>query len=156
MENTNCNSCDYCDYCKYCDHCDYCNYCNHCKYCKNLRMTEHNYFCWSEKYNDKDSFQQKRYRVFNVEVTEDEYNKIEKIYHELEFDKNESYATRFQTAFKKMWDRLKTEEKQGYFDIQNFNWEGFTFITGIEKESTEEMTLKQVCKELGRDIKITK
>ena len=119
-------------------------------------MTEYNYFCWSEKFNDKDSFQQKRYRVFNVEVSESEYNKIRKIYHKLEFDKDESYVTRFQTAFKKMWNDLNKEEKQEYFDIPHFNWEGFTFITGIKKETTEEMTLKQVCKELGRDIKITK
>ena len=116
-------------------------------------MTEYNYFCWSEEYNDKDSFQQKRYRVFNVEVTKDEYNRIRKIYHKLEFDKNESYKTRYKTAFKNMWDKLKEKEKQEYFDIPHFDWKGFTYITGVEKE---EKTLKQVCKELGREIKITK
>lgn len=94
-------------------------------------MTEYNYFCWSKKYNDENSFQQKRYRVFNVEVGKEEYNKIKKIYHELEFDKSESYTTRFQTAFKKMWDKLSEDEKQEYLNIPHFNWEGFTFITGI-------------------------
>lgn len=96
-------------------------------------MTEYNYFCWSKEFNDEDSFQQKRYRVFNVEVTKEEYEKIKKIYHKLEFNSNENYNTRFQTAFKKMWDKLSQEEKQEYFDIPHFNWDGFTFITGIEK-----------------------
>lgn len=117
-------------------------------------MTDYNYFCWSKKYGDENSFQQKRYRVFNVEVGKEEYEKINKIRHKLEFDMNEDYNTRFQTAFKKMWKGLSAEEKQKYFDIPHFNWEGFTFITGIEKEEKEEMTLEQVCKELGRNIKI--
>ena len=118
-------------------------------------MTEYNYFCWANEYNDKDSFQQKRYRVFNKEVSKEEYNEIEKIYHELKFDSNESFNTRYATAFKRMWDKLDSKQKQRYFDIPHFNWDGFTFITGIEPEE-EEMTLKEVCKELGRDIKITK
>jgi len=82
-------------------------------------MTEYNYFCWSTEYNSDTSFQQKRYRVFNVEVGEDEYNKIKKIYRELD---------------KKMWNTLSNEEKQEYFDIPHFSWEGFSYITGIEKE----------------------
>jgi len=67
-------------------------------------MTEYNYFCWSKKYNDDNSFQQKRYRIFNKEVTKEEYNKVNKMYHRLEFDLNEDCETRFQTAFKKMRD----------------------------------------------------
>ena len=120
-------------------------------------MTECNYFCWGKVYNNENSFQQKRHRVFNVEVSKEEYDNISKIYNKLEFDKDERYSTRFQTAFKKMWNELSKEDKQRYFDIPHFDWEGFTFITGIEKEeTTEELTLKEVCKELGRDIKIIK
>ena len=98
-------------------------------------MTEYNYFCWAKKFNDKDSFQQKRYQVFNTEVSKEEYEKIKKIYHPLSFDTDESYSTRFQTAFKKMWETLSEKEKQEYFDIPHFNWEGFTFITGVKKEN---------------------
>ena len=122
-------------------------------------MTEYNYFCWSDEFNDNNSFQQKRYRIFNKEVSKEEYNKVKKIYYKLELDKNEDYETRFQTAFKKMWNKLDEKERQEYFDIPHFNWEGFTFITGIKKEEEEpqeELTLKQVCKELGRNIKIIK
>lgn len=100
-------------------------------------MTEYNYFCWSEEHNDDNSFQQKRYRVFNVEVTEEEYDSINKIHHELEFDPDESSTTRLKTAFKKMWDKLTDEEKNKYYDIPHFDWYGFTFITGIEKEEGE-------------------
>lgn len=130
----NCYGCYYCCFCDFCDFCDYCDYCLYCYYCKNIRMTEYNYFCWSEKYDDEKSFQQKRYRVFNVEVTEEEYNSIDKIHHKLEFDPDESYDTRFKTAFRKMWDKLTDKEKQEYYDIPHFDWYGFTFITGIEKE----------------------
>ena len=101
-------------------------------------MTEYNYFCSAKEYNDKDSFQQKRYRVFNVEVGKDEYSEIPKICHKFEFDKNESYTTRFQTAFKKIWDKLSDKEKQQYFDIPHFNWEIFTDITGVKKETKTE------------------
>ena len=98
-------------------------------------MTEYNYFCWAKKYNDKDSFQQKRYRIFNTEVSSEEYEEVKKIYHELELNPKEGYETRFQTAFKKMWEGLSKKEKQEYLDIPHFNWEGFTFITGITNES---------------------
>ena len=39
-------------------------------------MTEYNIFCQSDKYNDKNSFQQKRYRAFNKEVGKERYYKI--------------------------------------------------------------------------------
>lgn len=105
--------------------------CDSCDSCKNLKMTECNYFCWSKEYNDDNSFQQKRYRVFNVWVGKDEYYKIKKIYHDLEFNPNDNYSVRFSNAFKKMWNNLSAEEQQEYLDIPHFNWEGFTFITGV-------------------------
>lgn len=108
-------------------------------------MTEYNYFCWAKEYNDKDSFQQQRYRVFNVEVSKEEYNKISKLYDKLEFDPNESYDTRFQTAFKKMWNSIPPERQQEYLNIPHFNWEGFTFITGITPEDVKDtMSGKEV------------
>jgi hypothetical protein len=74
-----CNFCDYCIYCDFCDFCDYCNYCNYCKkvfYCRNLKMTELNLFCYAEKYNNNDSFQQKKWRVWNKEVSKTRYQEI--------------------------------------------------------------------------------
>ena len=39
-------------------------------------MTENNLFCYSEKYGDEHSKQQKDWRVFNKQVTESRYNDI--------------------------------------------------------------------------------
>ena len=39
-------------------------------------MTEYNLFCYSENYNDDDSFQQKRYRAFNKLVGKDRYRNL--------------------------------------------------------------------------------
>ncbi len=116
-------------------------------------MTEYNYFCWSKEYNDKDSFQQKRYRVFNVEVSKEEYDKIKKIYYKLDIDKSGNLKTRFQTAFKKMWEGLNKKGKQEYFNIPHFNWEGFTFITGIKKEDlNDKVTI--TCE--GKEVEISR
>ncbi len=41
-------------------------------------MTENNIFCFSKFFNDKDSFQQKKYRAFNKELTEKRYNEVKK------------------------------------------------------------------------------
>jgi hypothetical protein len=109
-------------------------------------MTEYNYFCWAKEYDDEDSFQQKRYRVFNVEVGKDEYDRISKIYHKLEFDKNDSYEVGFQNAFKKKWDNLSKEQKQEYLDIPHFNKEGFEFITGVKID--EEVSFK------GKEVEV--
>ncbi len=119
-------------------------------------MTEYNYFCRSTEYNSDTSFQQKRYRVFNVGVTKEEYFNIKKLNYKLEFDKNESYKTRFSTAFKKMRNTLTTEQKQEFYDIPHFNKEWFTYITGIEKEAEEivEMTMEEINKALWKKVKI--
>lgn len=133
--NTKCYSCYNCYWCASCTNCyncyngyyncncNHCYHCNYCNYCSNLKMTEHNYFCRSEKCNSPTSFQQPRYRVFNVEVGKDDYMKIKKICHELEFEISDEYGFRYQNAFKRMWDKLTQEEKQEYYDIPHFNRE---------------------------------
>ena len=93
-------------------------------------MTEYNYFCWAERYKDENSVQQKPYRIFNTQVTKEEYEQVKKIYNQIPLNSDES----FRPAFKNMWDTLTPDQKQEYFDIPHFNWEGFTFITGIEEE----------------------
>src|SRR6056297_3667837 len=73
-----CNSCNYCDSCNSCDFCNSCYYCGACYYSKNLKMTEHNIFCYGENSNE-DGFQQPRYRAFNKEVGKDRYYEIKKL-----------------------------------------------------------------------------
>lgn len=120
-------------------------------------MTEYNLFCRSKEYDSDTSFQQARYRVFNVEISKEAYYKIKIPKHKIEFDKNEDYSTRFKTAFKKMRATLTPEQKQEYYDIPHFDWEWFTYITWVEKEdSVTEMTVEQICAALGKNIKIIK
>lgn len=112
-------------------------------------MTEYNYFCWSKTYNDENSFQQPRYRVFNVEVGKEEYEKITKIHHKLEFNFDNSYDLRFSNAFKKMWNNLTAEQQQEYLDIPHFNWEGFTFITGVTPDMVKGKSM------IGKEVTVT-
>ena len=92
-------------------------------------MTEFNLFCYAKVYNDKDSFQQKRYRVFNKEITEGEYNKIKIPEIKLEFDKNKSYTTRYQAAFINAWNKLNQEEKDEFLNLPHFDKDIFKEIT---------------------------
>lgn len=103
-------------------------------------MTEYNYFCWSTEYDSDTSFQQPRYRIFNVQVTKEEYEKVVKLSDELKFDANEHDKTRFSTAFKKMWTTLSEKRKQEYYNIPHFDPVGFEYITGVKVEKKLEGT----------------
>jgi hypothetical protein len=100
-------------------------------------MSEYQLFCYSESLGRDypDSYQQKPYRVFNTQLTEDEYFKISIPKLELEFDKEESYTTRHQTAFKKAWSKASQELKQQFYNLPHFDWDIFTKITGVEPET---------------------
>jgi hypothetical protein len=103
-------------------------------------MSEYQLFCYAEEFghNYSDSYQQKPYRVFNIHLSDIEFQAIDIPKIKLEFDKNELYTTRYQTAFKKAWLNLDSTEKQKFFDIPYFNWDIFTKITGVEKEKQVE------------------
>ena len=113
-------------------------------------MTEYNMFCSAKEYNDDDSFQQKRYRIFNKQLTEKEYNAIIKPSIKLEFDKHLEYSVRYQSARKNAREELGDKEKQVFLDLPYFNSEIFKDITGIDvnEDSIQEMTLKEVCEKL--------
>lgn len=120
-------------------------------------MTEKNYFCFAKEYNDVGSFQQNRYRVFNVELTKEEYDNIDKINLKLEFDKNESRSTRYKTAFIKAWNNAPQSERDKVLNLKQFNHEAFYEYWGVDtRNNQEEMTLAEVCKLLGKNIKIIK
>ena len=92
-------------------------------------MTEYNMFCGVKEYNDDDSFQQKRYRIFNKEISKEEYNKIVVPKIKLEFDKDLSYDVRYNTAWKNAWDKLSKEEKEQFTNLPHFDAEIFKEIT---------------------------
>jgi uncharacterized protein YwqG len=118
-------------------------------------MSEFQLFCCADNYGREEpgSYQQKPYRVFNVELTESEFSNINIPKISLEFDKNESSDTIYQTAFKKAWNELRQEEKQKFFDIPHFNWDIFTKITGIEPE-IQEAKLDEIIELDGKRYKL--
>lgn len=89
-------------------------------------------FCSAEKYNDENSFQQKRYRIFNKQITKSEYEAIEKPTIKLEFDKDLSSSERYQSARKNARDKLSKKEKQVFLDLPHFDQRIFKDITGID------------------------
>ena len=84
-------------------------------------MTEYNLFCWAKAYNDENSFQQKRYRIFNVEVSEEEYNKIAIPKIKLELDKDLSYDARYKRAWNVARQKLSSKEKEQFTNLPHFN-----------------------------------
>ena len=84
-------------------------------------MTERNIFCWAKEYNNDNSFQQKRYRIFNKQITEKEYNQIIVPRIKLEFDKDLSYDKRYQSAWKNARSKLSDKEKQKFLDLPHFD-----------------------------------
>ena len=113
-------------------------------------MTEYNIFCRAKEYNDENSFQQKRYRIFNKEISKEEYNKIKIPKIKLEFDKDLPYDVRYKRAWNVAWNKLSNKEKKEFTDLPYFDKTIFLEITGIEikENDVEEMTLSEICKEL--------
>ena len=63
----------------------------------------------------------------------------------------------YEEAWASFWKDTSEENRQKFLDLPNFSQEIFKEITSIDVEAKdEEMTLEQVCKELGRDVKIIK
>jgi len=114
MEN---NSCYYCDSCDYCNSCYSCNYCN---YCKNLKMTEYNIFCYSNKFNNSDSFQQGRYRAFNKTVGQERYVEIKSIVKDILGNKRLKLTDFWKQVTRDQWNKLleipEAKDFQGGFE----------------------------------------
>jgi hypothetical protein len=120
-------------------------------------MTKCNIFCHADKEGDKNSFQQARYRIFNTQVTKEEYENIEVPKITLEFDKDRSYTTRYQTAFKKAWAKLSKDEKDTFLNLPYFDADIFFKITGVNVRGEETITIDgktyQVTDELKSALK---
>jgi len=108
-------------------------------------MTEYNIFCYSKKHNDQDSFQQERYRAFNVVVGEKRFFEIVNAVNGT-LGKNKNLRDITQDQFSKL---LLIPEAKDFKD-------GFEFIAGLKIETVEEMTMAEVCEALGKTIKIKK
>lgn len=62
----------------------------------------------------------------------------------------------YKDACRKWWSKASEKEKNKFLSLPWFDWEVFTDITGIEQEYEEEMTMEEVCRALGKNIKIKK
>jgi hypothetical protein len=147
-----------------------------------LRMSEKMIFCLGEgKYESKGIGYQQNYMIFNKKVSEDTYNQTKEYLDAKNFklpvakwveyknlSKYEQTSTakqldgllktlNYQDAWKEMWTEMKQEDKDFFKTIPNFDADIFEKITGIKyEEEIEELTLAEVCKRLGKNVKIIK
>ena len=76
------------------------------------------------------------------------------------WETNEGYLKvyDYKEAFQKSYNEASREDQLMILKAPNFDAEKFLQISGIDvrKTSVEEMTMDQICKELGREVKIKK
>lgn len=145
-------------------------------------MSEKMIFCLGEeKYVSNIIGYQKNLMMFNKPVSEEEYNiqikylnaknfklPIAKWVEYKDLSKDEQTTTAkqsggllktlsYQDAWKEMWSEMKQEDKNFFKTLLNFDVDIFEKITGIKiDEEIEELTLSEVCKRLGKVVKIIK
>jgi hypothetical protein len=94
-------------------------------------MTEFNLFCYSEKYNDDNSFQQPRFRVFNTQVTKNRYNElVTLIKNIIPNPRNLNLIDFWKSITQSQWNQLLAIP-----EAVNFK-EGFEFISGCTIETS--------------------
>ena len=93
-------------------------------------MLERQLFCWSEKYGDSLSKQQKDYRIFNQQVDKNIYkNRLSEICALIPNPKNLPLVD--------FWKSLTGEQISALSKIPEFDATGFEFITGRKVEKSE-------------------
>ena len=104
-------------------------------------MTEYNLFCYSEKCNDENSFQQKRYRIFNKEVSNERYEEVKKLVISILPQNKLQLSEYWKTVTLAQWKQLlEIPEAKGFE-------KGFSFISGI--------TINPVNDLLGKEVSVT-
>ena len=110
-------------------------------------MTEYNIFCYSEKYNDDNSFQQKRYRAFNQEVKKGRYQEIlSEVNRILKTDNRMKLSEFWEQVTTKQWKQLLTIPEAKDFK------EGFEYISGVEINLEDKVTI--TCE--GKNVEISR
>ena len=64
----------------------------------------------------------------------------------------------YKEAFKRSWDNADKDDRMRITELPNFDANKFKEISGIDvyADDVEEMTMEEICKALGRNIKIKK
>jgi len=92
-------------------------------------MTEYNLFCYSKSYDDENSFQQKRWRIFNIEVGENRYREL--------LQKCKYILGTHSLKLSNLWKQVTQDQWKQLMDLakevrgDDFR-EGFEYISGIE------------------------
>lgn len=98
-------------------------------------MTEYNLFCYAKEYNDKDSFQQERYRVFNEVVGKERYGeiltKVRSIFKGLKLELNKN-------SWVDEWKKVKKEQWIELSKIPEFNQKVVENIVGFKLDLKEQ------------------
>lgn len=138
-------------------------------------------FCIGEgRYSSKGAGYQKNLMMFNKPVTENEYESARVLFRDKAFklpvatwidikDIDEPTTTQkqlggylktlsYKDAWAILWPTLSIEDQKFFSTLTNFDADIFERITGIKYEvnDVEEMTMEEVCKALGKTIKIKK
>lgn len=146
-------------------------------------MSEKMIFCLGNgKYESSGDGYQKHLRVFNQDVSEARYDEVKKIltdneikitltkwidYDELRDSEQTTTAKQlggllktfsYKDAWLNFWNEATKQQKNCILDLPEFDADIFKEITGIDvgKTEVEELTLAEVCKRLGRTVKIVK
>lgn len=100
-------------------------------------MTESNIFCYSKQFNDDQSFQQKRWRAFNQEVSETRYWEIVELTKSIIPNENKLKLTDFwKSITQTQWDKLLEIPEAKDFK------EGFEYISGVKINEKSKETIR--------------
>ena len=117
-------------------------------------MSEYNLFCFAKEFNDNDSFQQKRYRVFNKEVDKKRYfeilNTVKEIFKNLKLELNKN-------SWIKEWQKVKTENWLELSKIPEFDQKVVEDIIGFKlkigkKKSRPKLNLQIKIERLAKEL----
>jgi hypothetical protein len=90
-------------------------------------MTESNLFCYSTSYNDDDSFQQKRFRIFNKQVAESRYREVTTLVREILPKQGALLLTDYwRSVTQEQWTKLLAIPEAADFK------EGYEYISGVK------------------------
>lgn len=111
-------------------------------------MTEYNLFCYAEKYDDNNSFQQERYRAFNKVVGEKRYNEVlEKVKSILPKQGILRLNDYWKTVTQNQWNELLSIPEAKDFK------KGFEFISKCKIEDIEDIEESLSGKEVSKSSK---
>ena len=124
-------------------------------------MSENMIFCLGDgRLEPKGEGYQKNYRIFNKDVSKDRYSEVLDLIRNTIFKglklpitkivKGELERQSYEDAWKEMWSEVTTKNKKKLQELQEFDAEIFTGITGIELSDTVKITCE------GKEVEISR